>query len=184
MKVYMVGSHSIGKSTLAKYVSEKYKLPLISEVARMILSERELNINSLRYDMQLVDNYQSEVFDRQLLEENKYDSFTSDRCLLDTIAYSSQHARILSKLLNSQELHTYLETLRSSSSFIFHVRPTKATLKADGVRENLSWDGILAIDSKIHFLLEMYDLRYFEINNESMQSRVRLIDSVLSTYKQ
>lgn len=182
MKVYFVGAHSTGKTTCARYVSEKYNLPMITEVARMILSEKELHLDSLRYDMNLVDNYQELVFNRQIAEESKYDSFVSDRSF-DNLAYVAQHTRILPKLLHSQELHTYLETLRAPDSFIFFVRPTRATLKADGVRENLSWEGVLSIDANVKFLLEMYGLRYFQINVENMQERVRFIDSVLSTYK-
>jgi len=180
MKIYFSGAHGIGKSTLTRYVSEKYNIPIITETARMVLSEKELNIDSLRYDMDLVDSYQEEVFNRQLIEENKYKGFVSDRCLLDTIAYSSQHARILAKLLNSSELQSYLNVLQAPDSFIFFVRPCKATLKQDGVRETLSWDGIISIDSKVHFLLEMFELRYFQINTDSMQERTRLIDAVLT----
>ena len=42
MKVYLVGSHSSGKSTLARYISQKYNIPMIVEVARQVLSEQEL----------------------------------------------------------------------------------------------------------------------------------------------
>lgn len=182
MKVYFVGAHSTGKTTCARYVSEKYKVPMITEVARMILSEKELHLDSLRYNIDLVDQYQESVFQRQIEEESKYDTFVSDRSF-DNLAYVAQHSRILSKLLHSQELYTYLESLRATDSFIFFVRPSKATLKADGVRESLSWDGILAIDANVKFLLEMFNLRYFQINMDNMQERVRLIDSVLSISK-
>lgn len=183
MKVYFVGSHSTGKTTCARYVSEQYQVPMITEVARMILSEKELHVDSLRYNINLVDEYQEAIFHRQISEETKYETFVSDRSF-DNLAYVAQHSRILSKLLHSQELHTYLETLRGQNSFIFYVRPTKATLKADGVRESLSWDGVLAIDANVKFLLEMFGLRYFQINMDNMQERVRFIDSILSTYKE
>jgi nicotinamide riboside kinase len=179
MKVYLVGAHSCGKSTLARYVSVKYNLPMITECARMILSEKELQIEQLRYDLDVADQYQEEIFNRQLVEESKYESFVSDRSF-DNLAYAAQHTRILSKLINSSALQEYLTVLRRPNSFIFFVRPTKATLKDDGVRESINWDGLIAIDSKIHFLLEMYSLKYFQINTPNMQERIRLIDSTLS----
>jgi hypothetical protein len=182
MKIYFVGAHSTGKTTCARYVSENYQLPMITEVARMILSEKELHLDSLRHNMDLVDDYQESIFHRQIEEEAKHDSFVSDRSF-DNLAYVAQHSRMLSKLLNSQELFTYLEHLRLPDTFIFFVRPSKATLKADGVREQLSWDGILGIDANVKFLLEMFGLRYFQINVDNMQERVRFIDAVLSTYK-
>ena len=72
--------------------------------------------------------------------------------------------------------------MKSPDSYIFFVRPSKATLKEDGIRESLSWDGIIAIDAQVKFLCEMFELRYFQINTDSMQERVRLIDSILSLH--
>lgn len=183
MKVYFVGAHSTGKTTCSRYVSEKYKLPMITEVARQILSEKELQLDSLRYNLELVDDYQSQVFYRQIEKESEHVSFVSDRSF-DGLAYAAQHSRILPKLIRSPELKTYLEILKSPDSFIFFVRPTKATMKADGVRESLTWDGVVAIDAQVKLFLEMWELRYFQINIDNMQERVRLIDSVLSLYKE
>jgi nicotinamide riboside kinase len=179
MKIYFIGAHSSGKTTCARYVSEKYKVPMITEVARMILSEKELHLDSLRHDMELVDDYQSQIFYRQLSEESKFESFVSDRSF-DCLAYAAQHTRVLPKLLNSPELKPYLDKLREPNSFIFFVRPSRATLKADGVREQLSWDGVVAIDAMVKLLLEMFELRHFQINMDNMQERTRFIDSVLS----
>jgi nicotinamide riboside kinase len=183
MKIYFSGSHSTGKSTLVRYVSETYKLPKISETARSILSERELQLDTLRYDMDTVDSYQIEVFNRQLAEEAKYKDFVSDRCLIDILAYSCQHTRILTKLLNNPLMTGYIESLKESGVCIFFVRPSKATLKSDGVRELLNWDGVVAIDAMIKLLLEMFQLPYFQINTDSMQDRVRLIDIIIKNLK-
>lgn len=180
MKIYFCGAHSTGKSTLTRYVSNKYDLPMIFETARIILSEQELQIDNLRYDLGTVDAYQKDVFNRQLIEEQKYKSFVSDRSIIDILAYSAQHSRILSDLLATEELKAYLDILRQPDSILFFVRPSKATLSADGVRESLTWDGVVSIDAQIKFMLEMFKLRYFQINIDNMQERTRLIDSVLS----
>jgi adenylate kinase family enzyme len=182
MKVYFVGSHSTGKTTCARYVSEKYKLPLITEVARAVLSEKELQLDTLRYDMKLVDDYQNAIFYRQLDEESKHSIFVSDRSF-DCLAYAGQHTRILPKLINSQALVDYVANLRAPESFIFFVRPSKATLRADGVRESLTWDGVVAIDAMIKFMLEMWELRHFSIHTDNMQERIQLIDNVLNIRK-
>jgi len=179
MKVYFVGAHSTGKTTCARYVSEKYKLPMITEVARAVLSEKELHLDSLRYNMDLVDDYQESIFHRQLAEEQKYTDFVSDRSF-DCLAYAAQHTRILPKLLAGPELRPYIEKLKALDAFIFFVRPSKATLKADGVRESLTWDGVVAIDAMIKFMLVQWELPYFQINIDNMQERVKLIDAVLS----
>lgn len=182
MKVYFVGSHSTGKTTCARYVSEKFNLPMITEVARAVLSEKELHLDTLRYDMKLVDDYQGAIFHRQLEEEAKYKDYVSDRSF-DCLAYAAQHSRILHGLLKAPELVDYLAQLRSPGSFIFFVRPSKATLHADGVRESLTWDGVVAIDAMIKFMLEMWQLPHFQINMDNMQERVQLINSVLALHK-
>jgi len=181
MRIYFIGAHSTGKTTLARYVSEKYKVPMITEVARMILSEKELHLDSLRTNLDVVDEYQKQIFNRQVTEESKQTSFVSDRSF-DCLAYAAQHSRILPSVLHSQELMTYLEILRTPESFIFFVRPSKATLKDDGVRESINWDGIVAIDSMIKFMLEMWGLRYFQLPIDNMQERVKAVDSVLSLH--
>ena len=179
MRIYLVGAHSSGKSTLARYISEKYKIPMIVEVARQVLSERELHLDTLRSDLDIVDSYQHQVFFRQIQEEKKYSSFVSDRSF-DNLAYSAQHSRILSDLIKTEELRQYLDSLKEPDSYIFFVRPSKATLKVDGVRETLRWDGIIAIDAMVKFLIEMFDLPYFQINMDNMQERIRLVDTVLA----
>lgn len=179
MKVYFVGSHSTGKTTCARYVKETYNLPMITEVARAVLSEKELQLDSLRYNMTLVDSYQNDIFYRQLEEEEKYDKFVSDRSF-DCLAYAAQHTRLLPGLMATKELNEYIAKLREPDSFIFFVRASKATLKQDGVRESINWDGVVAIDAMVKFMLEMWDLRHFQINMDNMQERVQLIDSVLS----
>jgi hypothetical protein len=149
---------------------------MITEVARAVLSEKELRLDSLRYDMELVNDYQRSIFWRQLEEEAKHDKFVSDRSF-DCLAYAAQHSQVLPELIRRPELHKYIEGLRGQ--FIFFVRPSKATLTADGVRESLTWDGVVAIDAMVKLMLSMWDLPHYQINMDNMQERVKLIDSVL-----
>ncbi len=182
MKVYFVGAHSTGKTTCARYVSEKFNLPMITEVARAVLSEKELHLDSLRYNMDLVDDYQEAIFYRQLSEEQKYTDFVSDRSF-DCLAYAAQHTRILPQLLLSDQMGPYITKLKAPDSFIFFVRPSRATLRADGVRESLTWDGVVAIDAMIKFMLVQWELPHFQINMDNMQERVQIINSVLSLHR-
>lgn len=181
MKIYIIGAHGSGKTTLCRYVSEKYKIPMLTESARAILSEKELNIDSLRCNLDVSDDYQTSVFNRQLEEEGKASHFVSDRSLIDCLAYTAQHSRCLSNLISSPPVQPYIAYLQSPESVIFYVRPSKATLKNDGVRETITWDGIVAIDSYVKFMLEMWNLNYFQIGMESMQERAKFVDSILTT---
>ena len=181
MRIYFTGSHATGKTTLARYVSEHYHLPLLPEVARMILSEKELHLDSLRTNLNVVDDYQTQIFFKQIEQESKHENFVSDRSF-DCLAYTAQHSRVFPTLMKSIELEKYIEFLKSPESIMFFVRPSKATVKEDGVREHLTWDGIIAVDAMIKLLFETFGLRYFQISTDNMQERVRLIDSVISLY--
>lgn len=183
MRVYFLGAHSTGKTTLCRYVSEKYNLPFINEMARTVLSEKELSLDILRTDLETVDTYQGEVITRQMTEETKYKSFVSDRCF-DGLAYAAQHARILNSVIHTDLIKNYVEKLRDPDVFLFFVRPSKATMKQDGVRETLVWDGVVAIDAMVKLLLEMWGLDYFQISMDNMQERVRFIDSILKKYQE
>lgn len=182
MKVYFVGSHSCGKTTLARYTANKFGLPFLNEVARTILAEKELHLDSLRIDLDVVDEYQKSVFVRQISEEKRFDKFVSDRSL-DCLAYAAQHSRILSDLIHGEELKNYVEALRKDDVRIFFVRPSQATVRNDGVREQVNWEGIVAIDAMVKMLLEMFKLRYVQISTDSMQERVKIIESILSASK-
>jgi adenylate kinase family enzyme len=182
MRLYFIGSHSTGKTTLCRYVSQNYNLPFINEMARTVLSEKELSFDTLRTDLNTVDVYQEEVIMRQMIEETKHKSFVSDRCF-DGLAYAAQHARILQKVISKDIIKEYIAKLREPDVFLFFVRPSLATMKQDGVRETLHWDGVIAIDAMVKLLLEMWGLDYFQISMDNMQERVRFVDSILKKYQ-
>jgi predicted ATPase len=179
MRIYFSGAHSSGKSTLTRYVSERYTLPMINEAARVILNEKELHLSTLRSDLNSVNQYQSDVFYRQLEEEAKHKSFVGDRCLIDCVAYAIQHSSISAKLIKDPKFAQYIEQLKTSQALIFFVRPSKSIMVEDGVRETPQWDGMVAIDAIIKTLYEMNSIRYFQIGVDSIQERIKLIDNVI-----
>src|SRR4051812_7877903 len=98
MRIYFIGAHSTGKTTLARYVADKYQLPLLTEVARAILAEKELSFDTLRTNLTVVNEYQTAVFMRQLDEESRENTFVSDRSF-DCLAYAAQHSQILADIM-------------------------------------------------------------------------------------
>ena len=68
-RIYLVGAHSTGKTTLARWIRDRYGIPMISEVARGVLAEMEAQVDRLRADVDLVNRYQAEVFLRQARAE-------------------------------------------------------------------------------------------------------------------
>ena len=177
-RIYLVGAHSTGKTTLARWIRDRYGLPMISEVARGVLAEMEQQLGSLRSQLDVVDRYQSEVFERQLVAEaEQTGSFVSDRAFCN-LAYAAHHATVLSRLATDPRLEGYMESVRGG--IVFFVRPHRELVTTDGTREDTGWDEVVRIDGMVKLMLEMFAVPYIPMDCLSMQERVRLVERVLS----
>ncbi len=177
MRIYFVGAHATGKTTMTRYVSRRYALPMITEVARAVLAELETSLDSLRTDMDLVAEYQRRVFERQVQVERAQGSgFVSDRAF-DNLAYAAEHTLVFGDLINSDEFKKYAEWV--AQGIVFFVRPHKDLLREDGVRSGVTWESVLRIDGMIKLMLEQYRIPYLPIESASMQERARAVDFVL-----
>lgn len=177
-RVYLVGAHSTGKTTLARWIRDTYGVPMISEVARGVLAEMEAQLDSMRSNLDLVDHYQREVFLRQLeAEQEQEGSFVSDRAFCN-LAYAAHHATVLAEIHEDPRLRRYMESVREG--IVFFVRPHRELLAEDGVRERADWEEVLRIDGMVKLLLELYAVPYVALASLSMQERVRTVQRVLA----
>lgn len=178
VRIYMVGAHSTGKTTLARWVRDTYGLPMISEVARGVLAEMEEQLDSIRSNIAVVDRYQREVFLRQVAcEMEQGGSYVSDRSFCN-LAYAASHATILSELAADSRLHRYMEQVKQG--LVFFVRPHRELLANDGVRETADWEAVIRIDGMVKFMLEWFGISYIPLASLSMQERIRMVERVLS----
>ena len=177
LRLYLVGAHSTGKTTLARWVRDAYGLPMISEVARGVLAEMEARLDALRTDVALVNRYQREVFERQIAAEKELkNGFVSDRAFCN-LAYAAQHSTILADIARDSQLADYMETVRGG--LVFYLRPHRELLAEDGVRAGVAWEEVVRIDGMVKLLLEMFGIPYIPVESLGMQERVRLLESVL-----
>jgi nicotinamide riboside kinase len=177
VRIYFVGSHATGKTTLCRYVSRRYGLPMISEVARAVLAEMETGLDALRTDMDLVAEYQERVFARQVAVEHLHDGrFVSDRAF-DNLAYVAEHTTNAFAMMNDQRFRDYMKWV--SAGIVFFLRPHQSLLKDDGVRAGVSWDSVLRIDGMVKLMLEQHGVTYLPLESVSMQERVRAVEFVL-----
>ena len=181
MRLYFIGSHATGKTTLCRYVSARYGLPMISEVARGVLAELETDFDALRSDIDLVNSYQDKVFAKQVAVEQVYaekgGGFVSDRAF-DNLAYAAEHSTNFARLFAEERFRSYMNWV--SQGVVFFLRPHQSLLKEDGVRAGVSWESVLRIDGMIKLLLEMHEVQYLPIESVSMQERVRTVDFVVN----
>lgn len=178
MRIYFVGSHATGKTTLCRFVSRRYGLPMITEVARAVLAEMETSLDHLRTDMDLVAEYQERVFGRQVAVEKLHKgAFVSDRAF-DNLAYAAEHTTVVADMLSDTKFQDYMKWV--STGTVFFLRPHQSLLKEDGVRAGVSWESVIRIDGMIKLLLEQYRVSYLPIESVSMQERVRAVEFVMS----
>ena len=177
MRIYFVGSHATGKTTLCRYVSKAYNLPMISEVARGVLAEMETSFDAMRTDMELVSEYQRQVFARQVATEAQHKQrFVSDRAF-DNLAYAADHTPIFADMVEDSGFADYMKWV--AGGIVFFLRPHKSLLVDDGVRAGVDWDSVVRIDGMVKLLLEMYRVSYLPIESVSMQERVRAVQFVI-----
>jgi nicotinamide riboside kinase len=177
MRIYFVGSHATGKTTLCRFVSQRYGLPMITEVARAVLAEMEASLDTLRTDMDLVSEYQQRVFERQVAIEKLHNgTFVSDRAF-DNLAYAAEHTTIVADLLDDKRFREYMKWV--AEGVVFFVRPHASLLKEDGVRAGVSWESVLRIDGMIKLMLEQHRIAYLPLESVSMQERVRGVEFTL-----
>jgi nicotinamide riboside kinase len=178
MRIYFVGAHATGKTTMTRYVSRKWGLPMITEVARAVLAELEASLDHLRTDMDLVAEYQRRVFERQVqVERMQQLGFVSDRAF-DNLAYAAEHTTILGEMINTDTFRDYMRWV--ADGVVFFVRPQRDLLREDGVRASVTWDSVLRIDGMIKLMLEQYRIPYLPIDTASMQERVRAVEFILA----
>ena len=178
MRIYFIGSHATGKTTMTRYVSRKWGLPMITEVARSVLSELESSLESLRTDMDLVAEYQKRVFERQVqVEKLQTGGFVSDRAF-DNLAYAAEHTTILGDIIHTEGCRDYFKWV--GEGVVFFVRPQRDLLKEDGVRASVTWESVLRIDGMIKWALESNKVPYLPIESALMQERVRAVEFVVN----
>ena len=156
LRIYLVGAHATGKTTLARWIRDHYGLPMISEVARGVLAEMEAQLDA---------------------ERDQLGSFVSDRAFCN-LAYAAQHATILSQLATDVRLLEYMRSVKEG--LVFFLRPHRELLSEDGVRAGVQWEEVLRIDGMVKFMLELFGIPYIPVDCLAMQERVRLLERVLS----
>jgi hypothetical protein len=176
-RIYFVGAHATGKTTLASYVRDRYGLKLISEVARSVLAEMEVSLVRLRANVDLVNRYQVEVFRRQIeAERDAGNTFVSDRAFCN-LAYMAHHGTVMHELFRDPALPAYMRWV--AGGLVFFVRPHPELVQGDAVRAGVRFEEIVLIDGMVKLLLEMYAVPYITIATLSMQERVRTVDEVI-----
>lgn len=183
--MWVVGSHSVGKSSLVHHIAATYSLPILDEIARIEMAKMGGGFDKLRTNLDAVTQFQRNVFAAQTRVGAKLRRYVSDRAL-DNLAYAAEAAAsgTVADLWQSSECQDYVKLLRSSvergEGAVFFVRPGVKPV-ADGVRAEGDLDAaaVHRIDFGVKLLLELADVRYVPIATTIFQERASIVDGVL-----
>jgi nicotinamide riboside kinase len=177
LRIYFVGAHSTGKTTLARWTARQFGLPIVSEVVRSVLAEREIPLERLKTQVELHGEVQQEIFERQLAAEERIDGgYVSDRAI-DNLVYAADGTFIAARLFRSESFRRYVDHVKGG--IVFFARPDRRLIAEDGVRDDVSYDGVLRIDGAVKLLLELLEVPYVPITPANMQERCRLVQQVV-----
>ena len=180
MRIYFVGSHATGKTTMTRYVSRRYGLPMITEVARAVLAELETALDALRTDMDLGRRVPAARVRAPGAGRELHDGTASSPTAPSTTSPTPPSTRSCSPTMHQRptsykRLHGVGGARASSSS----CARTSDLLKEDGVRAGVTWESVLRIDGMIKLMLEQRRIPYLPIESVAMQERARAVDFVL-----
>lgn len=179
MRVYLNGTFSNGKTTLKKWVAERYSLSAIPEIARTVLAEREiLDLSLLRANTSLLFDVQTEILKRQFEAETAAeDNYVCCRGL-DSVAFLINFAEDIdvSTFLNTTLYKKYVKWLKNSYTFL--LKPHKELIKSDGIRDT-DWELSLILFGIVKTMLRMEDIPYILISDVNMSERQSLIKGVI-----
>ena len=177
MRVYLAGAYSEGKTSLARRIQSRYGITLIPEVARTLLAEWEhKTFDTIRREVELVNKFQLEVFDRQFkLEKQIKDNFVSSRCIDNTI-FLGKYGTALGELASSQKFKEYVEWLKDGT--IFYVTPHKELIQDDGIRDT-NYLQAVELSGAVRQTLELLGLKYITIDSLLAKDREEIIFRIL-----
>lgn len=135
----LVGAHSVGKTTLAKYIETKLNCDISSELARVIIREMNINAEKIQTDKTICFNLQKEIIKRLALieKDGKFDNklVIHDRSAIDALVYAkyfltkSQYDELA--CMNETK---YLIEQYKAKSITFLIQPYEKYLKNDNFR--------------------------------------------------
>jgi nicotinamide riboside kinase len=89
MKIAFTGAGGTGKTTLAKYIAEKWGVPYVGSVSREVMREMgvesEMAQETMTPEQLLV--LQQGIYERRKAKLASLDSYVTDRCALDNYIY-------------------------------------------------------------------------------------------------
>ncbi len=162
MRIGLTGSHSTGKSSIARNFSNH-----IEEIARGVIAEKWHPDTLSKEEL---DDFELVIMKKQIEAENTMQDFISDRTVIDVLAYATTMCRpsMTARLKDMAEMH-----LKDNPYDLVFYIPIEFPLEKDGVRfEDDSYQKI--IDLQILKYLKRYKIPYITLTG-TLEERLKQI---------
>ena len=186
-RIFITGASGIGKTTIAKILSEKYGIPYISSSASMVWDKYGFKDHAEAHRVSVLNPGIGLSYQRDILALRKTqlvgDSWVTDRSPMDNIAYM---LLTLNHALPPETVYYFMvEALEmmSKSTCLIHLKWDKhCTLEDNGKRIiNPYYQGM--VDAIITHVIEntkiSYEAPVLEIKVWDLKQRLNIIDSWL-----
>ncbi len=162
MRIAVIGTHSTGKTTLAKALSRELNIPVIEECAR----SHDIKHASVEEYIKIQENILAE----QIKAESKHQNFISDRSTIDNLAYWIHScAPMVDAVTNRSYTKTALENVTTYTN-IFLLVP-EFYPRDDGFRDtNIIYQ--LQIAETINTILYLHQIPHHVLSG-SVDERLR-----------
>ncbi len=186
MKIAFTGAGGTGKTTLAKYIAEKWGIPYIGSVSREVM--REMNIESEMAQEKMNDGMllelQRRIYERRKSKLVSLDSYVTDRCALDNYVYGLRRCgSALTEEVRAEWEKGAIDDLYAQD-LVFHTPIGLFETVADGVRvTDLSHQFLM--DSAMYGFLckHAFDKmagHVYIVNMADLDRRKRYVDHLIS----
>lgn len=179
MRMYLIGAHSTGKTTILEHILDRYEINAIKETAREIIPKYGGDLEEIRSNLDMTKKFQRDILQQQIEKEKRTNKpFIADRGL-DILAYFAEHTKDLSNITKKDYVIEYIESYKEDDVITIFVRPHESLIKEDGIRENLSKKDLYRIDGSIKFMLEYFNIDYITLDSKHLNERIRLVEKIL-----
>lgn len=192
-RIYICGSHSVGKTTLCRELGKLLGYKVITEAARDIMNARKTDLSAIAKDIEAKNTLQWDIGEEHLrrheealgqFEAKTGDFATSYRGIIfdrgiDFLVYGAAFSTLVRNQFDTDATDAYLDALRHSESLVLLLEPHEKLMQADDIRASLDMLTAHKITFGIKVLLEIFGIPYVHLTMPDTLERVKLVRSIV-----